>query len=163
MTRDMESFHAYGNPVVNTPDIDRLCDEGVSFTDFHVCPMCTPARDELMTGLDAFRNGAINVSSGRTLLSPELKTMADVFKEAGYRTGISGKWRLGDNYPFRPEDRGFDETVWFPSSHINSVPVWKSFEEHSEVVQHLADPANRTEYTEIKTELKEQMMKLLNK
>jgi len=75
-----------------------------------------------MTGLDAFRNGAINVSSGRTLLRPELKTIADVFKSAGYQTAMFGKWHLGDNYPFRPEDRGFDEVVWFPSSHINSVP-----------------------------------------
>jgi arylsulfatase len=48
--------------------------------------------------------------------------MADVFRTSGYRTGIFGKWHLGDNYPFRPEDRGFDEAIWFPSSHIGSVP-----------------------------------------
>ncbi len=55
------------------------------------------------------------------MLDPELKTMANVFKEAGYATGIFGKWHLGDNYPYRPEDRGFDEAIWFPSSHLNSV------------------------------------------
>jgi arylsulfatase A-like enzyme len=115
-------FSCNGNPLVQTPNLDRLAKEGISFTDFHVCPMCTPTRAELMTGMDAFRTGAVNVSSGRTLLRPELKTMADVFQEAGYRTGIFGKWHLGDNYPFRPGDRGFGETVWFPSSHINSVP-----------------------------------------
>jgi arylsulfatase A-like enzyme len=76
----------------------------------------------LMTGLDAARNGASNVSSGRALLRPELPTMANFFGDAGYATGIFGKWHLGANYPFRPEDRGFDETVWFPSSHIGSVP-----------------------------------------
>lgn len=115
-------FSCQGNPIARTPNIDRLAQESVRMTDFHVSPMCTPTRGQLMSGLDAFRNGAINVSSGRTLLRPEVKTMADVFRQAGYRTGLFGKWHLGDNHPFRPEDRGFDEALWFPSSHINSVP-----------------------------------------
>lgn len=112
----------HGNPILQTPYLDRLAKESIRLTDFHVAPMCTPTRGQLMTGLDAFRNGAMNVSSGRTLLRPELKTIADLFQAAGYRTGIFGKWHLGDNYPFRPEDRGFQETLWFPSSHINAVP-----------------------------------------
>ncbi len=115
-------FSCHGNPIAQTPNIDRLASQSVRLTDFHVAPMCTPTRGQLLTGLDAFRNAAINVSSGRTLLRPELKTMANVFQSAGYRTGIFGKWHLGDNYPFRPEDRGFEEAIWFPSSHINSVP-----------------------------------------
>lgn len=120
-------FSVHGNPITRTPYIDRLAKGGISLTDFHVAPMCTPTRGQLLTGLDAFRNGAINVSSGRTLLRPELKTMADVFQAGGYRTDIFGKWHLGDNYPFRTEDRGFEETVWFPSSHINSVPdYWEN-------------------------------------
>jgi arylsulfatase A-like enzyme len=112
----------HGNPVVRTPNLDRLHDESVRFTDFHVAPMCTPTRGQLMTGLDAFRNGAMNVSSGRTLLRRGLPTMADAFAASGYATGIFGKWHLGDNYPFRPADRGFQETLWFPSSHISSTP-----------------------------------------
>ncbi|WDI41253.1 arylsulfatase [Bremerella sp. P1] len=115
-------FSCHGNPITHTPSIDQLAKAAVRLTDFHVSPMCTPTRGQLLTGLDAFRNGAINVSSGRTLLKPELKTMADVFQAGGYRTGLFGKWHLGDNYPFRPEDRGFEEALWFPSSHINSVP-----------------------------------------
>jgi len=115
-------FSCHGNPITKTPAIDRLARDSVRFSDFHVSPMCTPTRGQLMTGLDAFRNHAINVSSGRTLLKADLKTMADVFRDGGYRTGLFGKWHLGDNYPFRPEDRGFDEAIWFPSSHINSVP-----------------------------------------
>lgn len=115
-------FSCNGNPIVSTPNIDKLASQSIRLTDFHVAPMCTPTRGQLMTGMDAFRNAAINVSSGRTLLRHDLKTIADVFRAAGYRTGIFGKWHLGDNYPFRPEDRGFEETLWFPSSHINSVP-----------------------------------------
>ncbi|MEM7144723.1 MAG: arylsulfatase [Verrucomicrobiota bacterium] len=112
----------HGNPVIETPHLDRLHGESVRFVDYHVAPMCTPTRAQLMTGRDAVRAGATNVSSGRTLLRAGLPTMADVFRASGYRTGIFGKWHLGDNYPFRPQDRGFEETLWFPSSHINSTP-----------------------------------------
>ncbi len=115
-------FSCHGNPIAETPNIDALATSAIRLTDFHVAPMCTPTRGQLMTGLDAFRNSAINVSSGRTLLRSDVRTIANVFRDAGYRTGLFGKWHLGDNYPFRPEDRGFDEAVWFPSSHINSVP-----------------------------------------
>ncbi|WP_145073749.1 arylsulfatase [Aureliella helgolandensis] len=112
----------HGNPILATPNLDRLGSESIRLTDFHVAPMCTPTRGQLMTGIDALRNGAMNVSSGRTLLRSDLKTMANHFSLGGYQTGIFGKWHLGDNYPYRPHDRGFDTAVWFPSSHINSVP-----------------------------------------
>ena len=114
-------FSINGNPLIETPNVDALGYSSTRFTDFHVAPMCTPTRSQLMTGQDAMRNGAINVSSGRSLMNPTLKTMANVFKEAGYATGLFGKWHLGDNYPHRPEDRGFDEAIWFPSSHLNGV------------------------------------------
>lgn len=112
----------HDNPILQTPHLDQLAAESVRLTDSHVAPMCTPTRGQLMTGQDAFRNAAMNVSSGRTLLRPELKTVANVFQDAGYRTGMFGKWHLGDNYPYRPQDRGFEETLWFPSSHISAVP-----------------------------------------
>lgn len=111
----------HGNPVVRTPHMDRLHAESVRFTDFHVTPMCTPTRGQLMTGVDALRNGAMNVSSGRTNLRRDFPTMPEIFAAAGYRTGIFGKWHLGDNYPYRPQDRGFQESIWFPSSHIPSA------------------------------------------
>lgn len=112
----------HGNPILKTPHLDRLHSESVRLEDYHVSPMCAPTRGQLMTGLDAARNGAINVSSGRALLRPELPTIANFFGDVGYATGLFGKWHLGANYPFRPEDRGFNQTVWFPSSHIGSVP-----------------------------------------
>jgi len=117
----------HGNPVLKTPHLDKLHAESVRFTDFHAAPMCTPTRGQLMTGLDAFRNGAMNVSSGRTLLRRELPTMPQFFSRAGYRAGMFGKWHLGDAYPYRPEDRGFDEALWFASSHIGAVPdTWEN-------------------------------------
>jgi arylsulfatase A-like enzyme len=117
----------HGNPVLKTPAQDRLHAESVRFTDFHVAPMCTPTRSQLMTGRNCLFARAMNVSSGRTLLRRDLPTMAEVFRAGGYRTGIFGKWHLGDNYPYRPNDRGFEEAVWFPSSHIGSAPdAWNN-------------------------------------
>ena len=112
----------HGNPVVKTPHLDRLHADSVRFTDFHAAPMCTPARGQLMTGVDALRNGAMNVSSGRTLLRREFPTMPELLRAAGFATGMFGKWHLGDNYPFRPHDRGFEQAVWYPSSHLGAVP-----------------------------------------
>ncbi len=118
---------AHGNPILRTPCLDRLRSESVRFSDFHAAPMCTPTRGQLMTGVDALRNGAMNVSSGRALLRREFPTMAEMFAAAGYRTGLFGKWHLGDSHPYRPQDRGFHESLWFPSSHIGSVPdAWEN-------------------------------------
>ncbi|MEM7316085.1 MAG: arylsulfatase, partial [Planctomycetota bacterium] len=113
---------AHGNPVLQTPNLDALHKQSLRLTDFHVAPMCAPTRGQLLTGLDAARNGCINVSSGRALLRADIPTMGNIFGDAGYATGVFGKWHLGANFPFRPEDRGFQRSVWFPSSHIGSVP-----------------------------------------
>lgn len=112
----------HGNPVLKTPELDRLHAQSVRFTDFHVTPMCTPTRSQLMTGRDALDNGAMNVSSGRSMIRRGMPTIAEIFAASGYRTGQFGKWHLGDVYPHRPQDRGFERSLWFPSSHIPSAP-----------------------------------------
>ena len=114
----------HGNPVLKTPNLDILHEQSIRLSDYHVSPMCTPTRGQLLTGIDAARNGAVNVSSGRALLRPEIPILANYFSDAGYSTGAFGKWHLGANYPFRPQDRGFKESVWYPSSSIPSVPAY---------------------------------------
>ena len=104
-------FSCLGNPVMKTPHCDKLHGESIRLTDFHVCPMCTPTRGQIMTGVHCLRNGAMNVSSGRTPLRRSVPTMADVFLAGGYATGHFGKWHLGDTYPYRPIDRGFQESI----------------------------------------------------
>ncbi len=126
----------HGNPVIHTPNLDRLYAESIRLTDFHVAPMCTPTRGQLMTGVDCLRNGAMNVSSGRALLRREVRTMADFFAEGGYVAGQFGKWHLGDNYPYRPQDRGFQESIWFPSSHISSAADFWNNDYFDDVYQH---------------------------
>lgn len=102
---------AHGNPVLKTPNMDKFREDAVRFTDFHVAPMCAPTRGQLMTGIDAMRNGCTAVCEGRSMMRADLPTMANFFAESGYATGHFGKWHLGDSYPHRPEDRGFQETI----------------------------------------------------
>ncbi len=117
----------HGNPIVKTPQLDRLHGESVRLTDFHVAPMCTPTRSQLLTGRDALANGAMTPNSGRALLRREIPTAADIFAASGYRTGQFGKWHLGDNTPYRPHERGFEKAVYFSASHIGSAPdVWNN-------------------------------------
>ncbi|MCX7825938.1 MAG: arylsulfatase [Verrucomicrobiae bacterium] len=115
-------FSCHGNPVLKTPNLDKLHDESIRLTDFHVTPMCTPTRAQLMTGRDALASGAYCVCSGRTFLRRDLPTMAGLFAAAGYRTALFGKWHLGDNYPHRPMDRGFHHALYHLSWGITSAP-----------------------------------------
>jgi arylsulfatase len=105
-------FSFVGNPVLKTPNFDAFAGQSVRFTDFHVCPMCSPTRGQLMTGLTALRNGATSVTAGRTFLRPGIPTLPETFAKAGYKTGIFGKWHLGDSYPHRPMDKGFQECAY---------------------------------------------------
>lgn len=102
----------HGNPILKTPNLDRFHSQSVRFTDFHVASVCTPSRGELMTGLYALRNKAGMVPAGRNLMRRDLATMPQVFGDSGYATGLFGKWHLGDTYPHRPMDRGFQRVVW---------------------------------------------------
>ena len=101
----------HGSPYVKTPALDQLYNESVRLTNFHVDPCCAPTRASLLTGQYSARSGVWHTIGGRSLLQKDKVTMADVFQASGYRTGIFGKWHLGDNYPFRPQDRGFEEVL----------------------------------------------------
>src|SRR5271154_6874041 len=100
---------ATGNPILKTPNLDRLYNEGVRFTDFHVSPTCSPTRSALMTGRHEFKNGVTHTILERERLNPDAVTIAQVLKNAGYTTGIFGKWHLGDEADHQPDKRGFDE------------------------------------------------------
>lgn len=101
----------HGNPWIQTPELDKLHAESVRFTNFHSDPLCAPTRAGLLTGQYALRNGVTAATGGWSLLRPGVSTAADLFRRAGYRTGVFGKWHLGENYPLRPSDRGFDESI----------------------------------------------------
>ena len=117
----------HGNPVLKTPNFDRLHDQSVRFTDFRVAPMCTPTRGELMTGKDALHNGASSVCAGRSFLRDGIPTMAEIFAADGYRTAMFGKWHLGDSFPNLPHRRGFQEAVYHLGWGITSMAdLWQN-------------------------------------
>jgi len=99
----------HGHPILKTPHLDRLHEESVRFTDFHVSPTCSPTRAALFTGRHEFKNGVTHTILERERLTLHATTIAQVLKSAGYTTGIFGKWHLGDEPAYRPEQRGFDE------------------------------------------------------
>ncbi|HOV74564.1 MAG TPA: arylsulfatase [Candidatus Hydrogenedentes bacterium] len=101
----------HGNPILKTPNLDRLHGESVRFTQFHVCPVCSPTRSSLMTGRYNYRTGVVDTYQGRSMMDPRETTLPQVLASHGYRTGIFGKWHLGDNYPMRAMDRGFQEAL----------------------------------------------------
>ncbi len=102
-------FH--GNPKIRTPHLDRLAKQGTRLTRFFVCPVCSPTRSSLMSGRYNYRTGVVDTYLGRSMMHPDEVTLAELLATAGYRTGIFGKWHLGDNYPLRPTDQGFHEAL----------------------------------------------------
>lgn len=112
----------HGNPTLKTPNLDALYGQSVRLTNFHVDPTCSPTRAALMTGRYSPRTGVWHTIMGRSLLRRDEVTMAEVFFANGYRTGLFGKWHLGDNYPYRPQDRGFDEVLMHGGGGVGQTP-----------------------------------------
>lgn len=100
----------HGNPILQTPNLDRLHGESVRLTNFHVDPTCSPTRSALLSGRYSTRTGVWHTIMGRSLMHTDEVTLAEHFAAAGYATAAIGKWHLGDNYPLRPQDQGFQET-----------------------------------------------------
>jgi arylsulfatase len=112
---------AHGNPVLKTPNLDRLRSEGCRFTDFHVSPTCSPTRSALMTGRHEFKNGVTHTILERERLTLSATTIVQVLKSAGYTTGIFGKWHLGDEADYQPNRRGFDEVFIHGAGGIGQI------------------------------------------
>lgn len=101
----------HGNPIIQTPNLDKLAKVSVRLNNFYVSPVCAPTRSSLMTGRYSLRTGVHDTYNGGAIMSTGEITIAEVLKSVGYKTGAFGKWHLGDNYPSRPGDQGFDESV----------------------------------------------------
>jgi arylsulfatase A-like enzyme len=98
-----------GNPIVKTPHLDAFATQKAHvFSRFYASPVCSPTRASLMTGRYHFRTGVLQTQASLSNLRPSEVTIAECFKTANYRTGLFGKWHLGDTSPFRPSEQGFD-------------------------------------------------------
>jgi arylsulfatase A-like enzyme len=112
----------HGNPIIETPNLDELHSESIRLANFHVGPTCAPTRAGIMTGRYCNCTGVWHTIMGRSLLRANEVTMGDVFRTNGYRTGLFGKWHLGDNYPFRPQDRGFEVALYHGGGGVSQTP-----------------------------------------
>jgi arylsulfatase len=99
----------HGHPWLKTPHLDELHNTSTRFTRFLVSPTCSPTRSALMTGRHSMRNGVTHTILERERMTLDAVTLPQVLKTAGYTTGIFGKWHLGDEEPYQPHNRGFDE------------------------------------------------------
>ncbi len=112
----------HGNPIVQTPHLDAFAKESMELTNFHVGTTCAPTRAGIMTGRNANRNNAWHTIAGCSILLEDEETMPEVFQRNGYQTIMFGKWHLGDNYPFRPHDRGFQEAFYHGGGGVQQTP-----------------------------------------
>ncbi|QDV22720.1 sulfatase-like hydrolase/transferase [Aureliella helgolandensis] len=115
----------HGNSMIQTPTLDQFARQSLRLTDFHVEPTCAETRSALMSGQFPLRVGVWHTIMGRSIMRADAVTMPQVFQASGYRTGMFGKWHLGDNYPYRPQDRGFDVTLHHGGGGVGQTPdVW---------------------------------------
>ena len=136
----------HGNEMIQTPSLDALAKQSVRMTNFHVDPTCSETRSALMTGRYSTRTGVWHTIMGRSILRRDEVTMADVFKAGGYQTGIFGKWHLGDNYPFRPQDRGFGEVLICGGGGVTQTPDFWGNDYFDDTYYHNGKPERQEGY-----------------
>ncbi len=115
---------AHGHPYIQTPNLDAFHAESVRFEQFHTGTTCAPTRAGLMTGHYCNSTGVWHTIGGRSLLRRDEWSLATALGDAGYQTGLFGKWHLGDTYPYRPQDRGFQRVVCHGGGGISQQPDW---------------------------------------
>ena len=113
---------AHGNPLLKTPSLDQLHAASVRLTNYHVDPTCSPTRSALLSGRYSTKTGVWHTICGRSLMAPEELTIAEILSAAGYQTGMFGKWHLGDAYPTRPQDQGFQSVVYHGGGGVGQTP-----------------------------------------
>ena len=113
-------LHLHGNDSIATPNLDQFAKNGIQFDRFYVSPVCAPTRASLLTGRYHLRTGTSWVTHRKEVMRSEEVTMAEVFKDAGYTTGLFGKWHNGSQYPHNPNGQGFEEFYGFAAGHWNN-------------------------------------------
>ncbi len=117
----MGDLSCMGNEVVRTPHIDAFYEKSVRFTDFHVSPTCAPTRAAIMSGQAPFKVGVTHTIMQRERMALDILTLPEALQSAGYKTGLFGKWHLGDEEEYLPQNRGFDEVLMHGSGGIGQV------------------------------------------
>jgi len=162
----------FGSTAIKTPNIDTMAENGVKFNDFYAAsPVCTPSRFSTLTGRYPNRNfikgvffpgkkgakplfkiiGSMAASHGIRGILPDEITIQEVLQKKGYKTGMFGKWHLGDQSPYLPNEKGFD--YFFGSYYSNDMEPYEYFRNDKLAIE---APADQTKLTKILTqEIKE--------
>jgi arylsulfatase A-like enzyme len=111
---------SHGNLNIKTPNIDKIADEGARLDNFYVSSVCAPTRASLLTGRYHIRTGVVSVTNKLEVMRAEEVTIAEVFKQNGYKTALFGKWHNGIHYPNHPNGQGFDEFLGFCGGHFDN-------------------------------------------
>ncbi len=111
-----------GNTMISTPEMDKLGKESVRFTNFHSGTTCAPTRASLMTGVHCNTAGVWHTVLGRSFLNTKYRILPQYLKDLNYASGIFGKWHLGDNEPYLPENRGFEEVLIHGGGGVGQTP-----------------------------------------
>jgi len=135
-----------GNPIIKTTAIDKFADEALSLTNYHVGTTCAPTRAGLLTGRNCNRNGVWHTIMGASMLNDGEVTIADVFKDNGYRTGMFGKWHLGDNHPFLPHERGFENAFYHGGGGVGQTPDYWNNDYFDDTYFRNGNPEKETGY-----------------
>jgi len=133
MTDDqgMGDLSCMGNPIVRTPHIDRFYQQSTRFADFHVSPTCAPTRAALMSGRRPFEVGVTHTVLQRERMALAVVTFLQALQSAGYHTGLFGKWHLGDEDAYLPQNRGFDQVLMHGAGGIGQY-IYGDFEPNTE-------------------------------
>ena len=115
-------FSMHNNPIVKTPNLEQLAAQSQRLTNFHVDPTCSPTRAALLSGQYSLRAGVWHTVMGRHMLNDQHYTLPEILKDNGYRTAMLGKWHLGENYPYRPQDQGFDHVLMHGGGGVGQAP-----------------------------------------
>lgn len=123
MTDDqgMGDLSCMGNPILRTPHLDSFYEMSTRFTDFQVSPTCAPTRSAIMSGRAPFKNGVTHTILQRERMALDVYTLPQALQSAGYKTGLFGKWHLGDEEAYLPQNRGFDEVLMHGAGGIGQV------------------------------------------
>jgi len=139
-------LHCHGNEIIQTPNLDQLHAQSVRLTNFHTDPTCSPTRSALMTGRYSTRVGVWHTVMGRHMPRPDEIMMPQIFADRGYKTAMFGKWHLGDSYPFRPQDRGFQEVLAHGGGGIGQIPDYWGNDYFDDTYFHNGRPQKFTGY-----------------
>jgi arylsulfatase/arylsulfatase A len=141
-------FGITGNRLIHTPNLDAMAVRSTWMRTFYVSPVCSPTRANLMTGRYNYRTRCIDTYLGRSMMDPGEVTIAEVLHDAGYATGIFGKWHLGDCYPMRPIDQGFEEALVLRGGGLGQPadPIGNDRRYTDPILMHNGQPVQTTGY-----------------